>query len=129
MILAASKLTLNLFPLLVALAVMTGAGTLLARLLRMRESSANTVPQLTSFRPPGAWGWSYLLGTAFVGLILQVPLAIDGRVTHFSFAAVLLLCSVMTLTELTLQWRHRPHDADSRQSLMRLAAGWICDLP
>jgi len=129
MIFAASQLTLNLAPLLLALAVMTGAGSLLARLFGVGESPPNSTLQVVSFRPLRAWGWSYLLGAASVGLILQIPLAIDGRVTHFSFAAVLLLCSCMTLTELTLRWRRRSRDPNSKQNLLRRSAGWIYDLP
>jgi hypothetical protein len=130
MILAASGLTLNLLPLLAALAVMIGAGSLLARWLKPCQPSANhdlksAPPQ--PWRP--AWGWSYLLGMAFVGIILQFPLTIDGRITHRSFFGVLVLCAVMTLAEMVLRWRESYPENISAKRWLRNMAGWVCDLP
>ncbi|HEX3999215.1 MAG TPA: hypothetical protein VHX65_11745 [Pirellulales bacterium] len=66
---------------ILCLASISGIGYQLARLLRAGESS-----EARAARP--GFGWAFLLGSAAVGLVLQIPLAIDGRITHRSFAVV-----------------------------------------
>lgn len=129
MILAAAGLSLNLLPVLAALAVITGAGGLLARLLRVENLSASdgNRSELIVRRP--AWGWSYLLGIAGVGFILQLPLAIDGKITYRSFIAVLGLCTAMSLIEIVLRSRERKQLAEPDQGFMRNILGWVNDLP
>lgn len=129
MILAAAGLSLSLLPLLAALAVITGAGSLLARLLRPGDlpASDNKRADLTVRRP--AWGWSYLLGIAGVGFILQLPLTIDGKITHRSFLSVLGLCTTMSLVELFFRSRERKHPTEPDKGFMRDMLGWVGELP
>ncbi len=129
-----SGITWSLLPLLAALTAVTGAGSFLVRLLRVDdESSAST--DRNSVRQPthAAWGWSYVLGMALIGLLLQLPLAVDGRITHRSFFGVLAVCAAMTIAECFLRWRenldrHKPSDR-RWQSWFRALAGWTADLP
>jgi hypothetical protein len=129
MMLAAAGLSLNLLPLLGALAVITGAGSLLARLLRPGDLPASDTNRAESTVQRPAWGWSYLLGFAGVGFILQLPLAIDGRITHRSFLAVLGLCTAMSLIEIVLRSREQKRPAEPGQGFMRNMLGWVGDLP
>ncbi|HZZ30294.1 MAG TPA: hypothetical protein VFE46_20010 [Pirellulales bacterium] len=130
MILAVSGLTLHLLPLLAALAVMSGAGSLLARWLQPRQPSPGEVCSAVGLSAGRlAWGWSYLLGIALVGLILQVPLLIAGGITHGEYFGALGLCTVMTATEVILRWRERRPGAVSGKHLLRNWMGWIGDLP
>jgi hypothetical protein len=127
MIFAAVGLTLNLFPLLAALAVMAGAGGLLARFLVPIQSTA-TEFHVVSKSPQPAWGWSFLLGMAFVGLALQLPLAIDGRITHRSYWIVVVCCVLMAVAEWALRWSD-DRAALTPSNIARRFFGWLCDLP
>jgi hypothetical protein len=128
MIFAAVGLTLNLFPLLAALAVMAGAGSLLARFLAPVPSTGSEFQHAASNSSQPAWGWSFLLGMAFVGLGLQLPLAIDGRITHRSYWIILTLSLSMALLEVALRWRDS-RAAPTATSIIRRFTGWFCDLP
>jgi hypothetical protein len=130
-----SGITWNLFPLLAALVLMTGAGSLLVRLLRIPEVVGSSGNQTDSSKPKrAAWGWSYLLGVALVGILLQFPLAIDSQIMHRSFFGVLAICGAMTLTECVLRWRERidknsPRRAAGQTWWRSLLVPWTLDLP
>jgi hypothetical protein len=129
MILAITGFSWHLLPLLAALAVITGAGSLLARLLRPGDLSAGDADRAEIAVRRPAWGWSYLLGIAGVGTVLQLPLAIDSRITHRSFIAVLGLCAAMSLVEMFLRLRERKRLAEPDQGFMRNILGWVGDIP
>jgi hypothetical protein len=130
-----SGITWNLLPLLAALALMTGAGSFLVRLLRVPEVVGSSGNQTDSSKPKrAAWGWSYLLGMALVGILLQLPLAIDSRISHRSFFGVLAICFGMTLAECVLQWRQRMDQNSARREFRptrwrSMLAPWTLDLP
>jgi hypothetical protein len=130
MILAVCGLTFHVLPLLAALTAMTGAGSLLVRWLQAPQPRAERA-QSTASPETGrrAWGWSYLLGVALVGLILQVPLMIDGKITQRSYLGVVLLCIAMALAELGLRWREKRLRGFSGLRFLADPAGWIFDLP
>ncbi|HKD35979.1 MAG TPA: hypothetical protein VKB78_04235, partial [Pirellulales bacterium] len=65
-------------------------------------------------------GWSFLLGAATVGIALHLPLAIDGRITHSSFAIVVLFGLAVSAWLAVRWWR--------RDGQLRLH-GWMRDLP
>jgi hypothetical protein len=100
---------------LFCLASIGGIGFVLARWLRAGE--------LTDVRParPGL-GWSFLLGSAAVGLMLQIPLAIDGRIVHRSFALVGIFGAAALAWTIASWWR-------STASVRAIPAGWLADLP
>ena len=80
------------------LALITGAGAALGAWLgRGRDDDA-----------PLRIGWSYLLGCAALGIALHVPLAIDGRISHFNFAAALLGAAALTVWFLARRWKQIP---------------------
>ncbi len=95
----------------------SGIGLLLARFLRVGES--------TTTRPARR---VKLTGRFLLGLIitvrtmmLQIPLAIDGRITHFSFAALAVAGWAAAGWGIAAWWKRGP---DRRVSL-----GWLSDLP
>ena len=65
---------------LAGLVLLTGAGAGLIGLLRSPEASDADPPHV---------GWCFLAGTALAGLLLHVPLAIDGRIPRSAFLFVL----------------------------------------
>jgi hypothetical protein len=75
----------------VFLLAVTGIGAFVQRWLRGGEEpdGVRSEPVEGACREPvEGLGWSLLLGAAVVGLVLHLPLAIDGRITHLSFALV-----------------------------------------
>lgn len=93
----------------------TGIGWLLARLLRVGE--------LSDARPARPTvGWSFLLGCAAIGIVLQIPLAINGRITHFSFGAVATVGWLAASWSIAKWWRLGPEHR-------RISLGWLSDLP
>src|SRR5262249_50643419 len=106
-----------------------GAGSLLVRLLQLENLSASNVNRTESMVRRPAWGWSYLLGIAGVGIVLQLPLAIDGKITHRSFLAVLGLCTAMSLVELFLRSREQKRLTEPSKGLIQHMLGWVGDLP
>ena len=67
--------------LLLALCACSGAGRLLVRLFRIdlpAVAAGNRESQLPNRAT--AWGWSYLLGLTLVAVMLQLPLALFGRI-------------------------------------------------
>jgi len=49
-------------------------------------------------REPLSLAWCFLLGSAFVGLLLHLPLALDGRIGRWGFATALAVALALTLT-------------------------------
>lgn len=99
----------------VCLASICGIGFVLARWLRAGEP--------TDVRParPG-FGWAFLLGTSAVGLMLQIPLAIDGRITHRSFTLVGIVGLAALAWTVASWWRHTTPPR-------KISLGWLGDLP
>src|SRR5205085_7696396 len=95
----------------VFLLAVTGIGAVIQRCLRGdEEASGSQLP----------FGWSFLFGAAAVGLGLHIPWAIDGRITHLSFAAVTTVGLAAWGWILLAWWRW---DEQWRPR------GWINDLP
>ncbi|HTQ38082.1 MAG TPA: hypothetical protein VMJ32_03590 [Pirellulales bacterium] len=127
MIFAVSGFTMHLLPLLAALAVMTGAGSLLARWLQTPKLAIAPRQSLSLASARSAWGWRYLLGVALVGILLQLPLLVDQKITHRSYLGAIALCAAMTIAEVVLRWRERRQALAAKQPRQgRL--GWIGQL-
>src|SRR5436309_15617949 len=103
-----SGITWNLLPLVAALFAIGGVGSLLARILLVANDprTPDENGKLSDSRR-AAWGWSYLLGMAFIGLMLQFPLAMGGQISHGNFFGVLAICAARTVLECLLRWRGR----------------------
>lgn len=71
---------------LAGLALFTGAGAGLIGLLRGQEEGDGD---------PLHFGWCFLAGTALAGLLLHLPLAIDGLIPRPVFLLVAFLCLVL----------------------------------
>jgi hypothetical protein len=111
-----------LAPLLAALWAITGAGRLMARLLDVDRLPPIEGDEQPPPRRGPAWGWSFLLGLALVGTVLQFPLALSQRIAAGWFYGVLALCAVLAMVEIGS--RRRPF------RMRRLFAdNWIADLP
>jgi hypothetical protein len=67
-------------------ALLAGAGAGLVGLLPVPEEDGTD---------PLHAGWCFLAGSALAGLLLHVPLAIDGRISHAAFFLVFGLCLVL----------------------------------
>ena len=127
---------IDAFSAILQILVVGGLGAVLARWLRPAAHRAAAT---------GGWGWSLLLGAAAVGLALQVPLAIDGRISHLSFALVAvagaLACGWLVYAVGRNLWPvagarspnagNRQLTADNVPWRTRLARtlGWLADLP
>ena len=130
-------LTWNLLPLLAALVVINGAGSLLARWMALGKEFRTSDPSLTFTAPRRpAWGWSYLLGMAWIVTLLQIPLAIGGHIARHCFSELLLLCAAMTAAEWVLRHRDRKNQAIGSEDnsscggwLLRRTTGWLSNLP
>ncbi len=132
-----SGLTWNVLPLFAALAAISGAGSLLVRGLKIGRNSATElkfVDSIEKFSKP-AWGWSYVLGMAFVGIVWESLLAISGRISSVSLYAVLTACVAMSVVEFSIRWRinstARDRDTHSNwwRSAFRHVSGWTAELP
>jgi len=100
---------------ILCLASIGGIGFALARWLRAGEPS-----DARPARP--RLGWAFLLGAAAVGLVLHVPLAIDGQISHRSFAIVAIVGLAALAWSIANWWHGGP--------LQRKALwGWLGDLP
>ena len=99
----------------VGLASICGIGVVLAGWLRAGESN-----DVRRARP--RLGWAFLLGAAAFGLALQIPLAIDGRITHRSFALVGIIGLAALALAIAIWWRSAP-------SLRANSWDWLGDLP
>jgi Dolichyl-phosphate-mannose-protein mannosyltransferase len=77
-----------LLKVLAGVTLFTGAGAGLVGLF--------PVPEEDESDPPHA-GWCFLAGTALAGLLLHLPLAIDGRIPHAAFFLVFCLCLILAL--------------------------------
>lgn len=95
----------------VFLLTVTGVGSLVQRWLRDDEEADGARRPL---------GWSFLLGAAVVGLALHLPLAIDGQITHLSFALVAAL-GLAAWGWIAIRWWR-----GARQFRLR---NWMSDLP
>lgn len=73
---------------LAGLALFTGAGAGLIGLYRTPGGDETDPPHL---------GWCFLVGNAFVGLLLHVPLAIDGRIPRAAFLLVFCACFALAV--------------------------------
>jgi hypothetical protein len=71
---------------LAGLALFTGAGAGLMGLFRAPEEIGSD---------PLHVGWCFLAGTALAGLLLHLPLAVDGRIPHAAFLLSFCLCLVL----------------------------------
>jgi hypothetical protein len=129
MILADSALSLNLIPLLATLAVMLGAGSLLARWLLPAKQLNNVASNLPVTPRRTAWGWSFLLGATLVVLLLECPLIVNGKLTRYAFLAVIGTCTAMSLVELFLRFRERHNRTIRGNAFWRTLCGWLVDLP
>jgi len=90
-------------------------GGVLARVLRAGEPT-----DVRLARP--SLGWSFLLGSAAVGLALEIPLAIDGQITHRSFALIGIIGLAVLVWTVAGWWRNSsPPRA--------LPWDWLADLP
>lgn len=105
----------------VFLLAITGIGAIVDRVLRGdnadRRSSAN---ESDDERPEIRLGWSFLLGAAVAGIALHLPLAIDGRITHLSFA-IIVLCGLAAWGWFGVRWWQRGRQLPPD--------GWMRDLP
>ena len=97
------------------LASICAIGAVLAGWLRAGEPS-----DARPARP--SLGWAFLLGSATVGLTLHIPLAIDGQITHRSFALVGIAGLAALAWTITGWWRN---SSPPRV----LPWGWLGDLP
>ena len=93
-------------------------GSLLSTVLRAGSLS----PSRSSF------GWPFLLGAASVGLALHLPLVVDGRITHLSFALVAIAGALACGWRLRVWWRDRRVASSPRLSF-RSSFGWLSNLP
>ena len=94
-------------------AVVCGAGAAIGTWLQRGRDNA-----------PLGIGWSYLIGTAAIGGLLHIPLAIDGRISHLSFLLTALIATMLSLGYY-VQWFRgfRGRRAGGR------IGGWLLDLP
>ena len=113
----------------ICVALIGGLGAVMGRVLRRGGAERR-----------GGFGWSMLLGAAVAGLALQIPPAIDGRISHLSFALMAFLGLVASGQWLVAsgQWlvaslRCR---RDNRSTLggtncnpVASRLGWLADLP
>lgn len=98
---------------LAALAVMTGAGAGVIGLLRGRDADADEAPR---------FGWCFLAGSALTGLLLHVPLSIDGTISHRAFLATFVICLALAAGPGRAQLR--------RAGVARFFCfDYLCDLP
>jgi hypothetical protein len=99
----------------------TGIGAIVDRVLCGKNNDSNSITtEEVESRPQLRFGWSFLLGAAVVGIALHVPLAIDGRITHLSFAIVV-LAGLAAWGWFGVPWWRR-------ERRVRLH-GWMRDLP
>jgi hypothetical protein len=69
--------------------------------------------------PRASIAWAFLLGSATVGLAMQIPLAIDGRISYRTFAVVGITGVAAFAWSIARWWRDGA----------KISLGWFGDLP
>jgi hypothetical protein len=99
---------MELSSVVIFMALVCGAGAWLASLLQDRA------------RGPIGLGRSWLLGCAALSVALHVPLAVDGKITHWSFGLAAAACLGASILFIRDWWKRRSGTH---------WGGWLADLP